>query len=307
MVTHTPATPAANATTNKRRWLSGDRLRNQITGMLFVTPATLLIGVFGLFPISYAIYMSLHSWRIQRRYTLCLPDFAANWRAEAPVWEKDFATEIVPNFNLGACFDNYTKVVGDWGGVFLWILGFIGLFFAYTVWTRIFREENKANNRWMRVITIAFFAGIGALVAIVGLGQLGIGGLPDPSVAKQSRRPSARAVWGVLSHSVIRGKPASNHSLAVSKWTNDSWRCLSTTTPASVFVYSSEVTDQSRSLRWPAWITRFWRSQSLNEISSSFTGFLKRPHRPVRKSTSESGAPILDEKRVMHCHRPSNQ
>ncbi|MAU09882.1 MAG: hypothetical protein CL607_08695 [Anaerolineaceae bacterium] len=179
MVTHTPATPAANATTNKRRWLSGDRLRNQITGMLFVTPATLLIGVFGLFPISYAIYMSLHSWRIQRRYTLCLPDFAANWRAEAPVWEKDFATEIVPNFNLGACFDNYTKVVGDWGGVFLWILGFIGLFFAYTVWTRIFREENKANNRWMRVITIAFFAGIGALVAIVGLGQLGIGGLPD--------------------------------------------------------------------------------------------------------------------------------
>ena len=128
MVTHTPATPAANATTNKRRWLSGDRLRNQITGMLFVTPATLLIGVFGLFPISYAIYMSLHSWRIQRRYTLCLPDFAANWRAEAPVWEKDFATEIVPNFNLGACFDNYTKVVGDWGGVFLWILGFIGLF-----------------------------------------------------------------------------------------------------------------------------------------------------------------------------------
>ncbi|MCA9883667.1 MAG: sugar ABC transporter permease [Anaerolineaceae bacterium] len=179
MVTQTPATPATSATTNKRRWLTGDRLRNQITGMLFVAPASLLIGVFGLFPITYAIYMSFHSWRIQRRYTLCLPEFAANWRAEAPVWEKDFLTEVVPNFRLGSCFDNYTEIVGNWWGVLLWILGFVGLFFAFIVWTRVFREDSKSDNRWVRVITMAFFIGMGILVAVLGLGQLGVAGLPD--------------------------------------------------------------------------------------------------------------------------------
>lgn len=36
------------------------------TGYLFVLPATLVIGVFGLFPTLYAIYMSLHRWRIRQ-------------------------------------------------------------------------------------------------------------------------------------------------------------------------------------------------------------------------------------------------
>lgn len=179
MVTTTPAESTTGRATTRGRSLQGDRLRDQITGMLFVTPATLLIGVFGLFPITYAIYMSLHSWRIQRRYTLCLPEFEANWRMEAPVWEKDFLTEVVPNFDLGSCFANYTETVGDWWGVLLWLVGFAGLFFAYFVWTRVFREDSKRDNRWLRIATVVFFAGIGVLAGAVGLSQLGITSIPD--------------------------------------------------------------------------------------------------------------------------------
>lgn len=179
MVTTTPPASTTGQATTRWRSLRGDRLRDQITGMLFVTPATLIIGVFGLFPIGYAIYMSLHSWRIQRRYTLCLPAFEANWRAEPPVWEKDFLSEVVPNFDLGSCFSNYTKTVGDWWGVLLWLLGFAGLFFAYFVWTRVFREESNQQNRLIRFFSAAFFIGIGLLVAAVGANQLGLASLPD--------------------------------------------------------------------------------------------------------------------------------
>jgi ABC-type sugar transport system permease subunit len=45
------------------------------TGYAFVLPATLVIAVFGLFPIGYAAYMSVHRWRVRRGAYIGLEHF----------------------------------------------------------------------------------------------------------------------------------------------------------------------------------------------------------------------------------------
>ena len=42
----------------------GRHFREALTAYLFIAPAFLIIGVFGLFPIVFAFYVSLHRWRI---------------------------------------------------------------------------------------------------------------------------------------------------------------------------------------------------------------------------------------------------
>jgi len=78
-----------------------------LTGYAFVLPATLVIGVFGLFPIVYALYMSVHRWRIRKGAFLGL--------------------------------EQYERVVGDLGafGVFLGGIALIGV--AHWLWTDAFR------------------------------------------------------------------------------------------------------------------------------------------------------------------------
>jgi len=60
----TPTTSPKTIKTQNRirfRWID---LRENLTGCVFVFPAFLLIGIFGLFPIGFSVYVSLHKWRI---------------------------------------------------------------------------------------------------------------------------------------------------------------------------------------------------------------------------------------------------
>ena len=41
-------------------------MREQLTGYLFIAPAVLIISVFGVFPLAYALYMSLYTWRVRQ-------------------------------------------------------------------------------------------------------------------------------------------------------------------------------------------------------------------------------------------------
>ena len=60
-----PAKPASRA--QRRDWL---------TGYLFILPATVLIAIFGLFPIGYALYMSVFRWRIRKGAFIGLDNYA---------------------------------------------------------------------------------------------------------------------------------------------------------------------------------------------------------------------------------------
>jgi ABC-type sugar transport system permease subunit len=52
-----------------RRAFSGRRgrhLREYLTGYLMISPAVLLIFIFGIFPVGFALYVSLHKWRLKK-------------------------------------------------------------------------------------------------------------------------------------------------------------------------------------------------------------------------------------------------
>ena len=59
---------------------------NQITGYLFITPAVLLISLFGIFPVFFGFYMSFHKWKVFKgrflgfeNYQRILGDIGSFW------------------------------------------------------------------------------------------------------------------------------------------------------------------------------------------------------------------------------------
>ncbi len=87
---------------------TGEKIRENVTGYLFILPSLIVIGVFGLFPIIYSLYMS-----------------TINWRAV----KGDF-------IGLG----NYQKALGTLPGVLIFIAGLALMIAAYFIWTRALRS-----------------------------------------------------------------------------------------------------------------------------------------------------------------------
>jgi|GEM_PF-256259 len=163
------------------RWSITERIRDTMTGYAFIAPAVLIISVFGLFPIGYALYMSLHAWKILPQYNVCLPHLEDIFRAlplnkrntMPQLWQLDFATDVSPKFDLPSCFTNYTKTVGDWGGVALLVLGIVLLVASYVLWTSGTRdvEGTRQTPRWyqqpLAKIGISLVLWVGAMSLIV--------------------------------------------------------------------------------------------------------------------------------------------
>lgn len=81
------------------------KLEEQLSGYLFILPAVGLIGLFGIFPIGYALYMSLHVWRVRQG----------------------------PYVGLA----NYERLLGDTGGFALAVAGLLGILIAAWWWQRL--------------------------------------------------------------------------------------------------------------------------------------------------------------------------
>ena len=86
---------------------------NQINGYIFILPAFLIIGIFGIFPVFFGMYMSVHKWK---------------------VFKGRF---------LG--FENYQKILGDISSFWLFILGLLILIFSYWFWSEY---KNKFKNKF---------------------------------------------------------------------------------------------------------------------------------------------------------------
>ena len=88
-----------------------NKYSDQINGYLFVLPAFLIIGLFGIFPVFFGMYMSVHKWK---------------------VFKGRF---------LG--FENYQKIVGDIGSFWIFILGLLVMITSYWVWSEFKNKFSK--------------------------------------------------------------------------------------------------------------------------------------------------------------------
>jgi len=110
-------------------------LQNNITGYLFVSPALVIIFIFGLFPIGNAVWMSLYRWRV---------------RQGAFVGIK-----------------NYADVVGDWWGALSFCVGLTVLMLAYYVWNNAFNRLSE--RRWVAQLASAVVL-IGTAFGLIAFG-----------------------------------------------------------------------------------------------------------------------------------------
>jgi len=101
-----------------RRWLN---IRENLTGCLFVLPAFVIIGIFGLFPIGFSVYVSLHTWRIN------------------------------PGPFTG--LNNYTKALGNLAYVaFFWVAAIL-IYLAVRSYRRMIRNsKERGDNPWIWVV-----------------------------------------------------------------------------------------------------------------------------------------------------------
>jgi multiple sugar transport system permease protein len=99
-------------------WLTPRRLRawrEYMTGYLMIAPATILIFIFGIFPVGFALFVSLHKWQLVQG----------------------------PPQGLG----NYISALGNLTYVLLFALGIGGLIGAVLIVRRAMQEARKREHR----------------------------------------------------------------------------------------------------------------------------------------------------------------
>ncbi len=112
----------------------GRRIREALQAYLFLLPGTLLLFVFNLLPVGYAIYISMHKWRIRK----------GNFLA----------------------FENYLKALGEPMDV-LWVVVGLGLLAgAWMVWRGI--TAGTSTRGWLLRAVIVLMLLFGGLALIVG-------------------------------------------------------------------------------------------------------------------------------------------
>lgn len=126
------AAPPPGATPKRR--VSAEQRRDRLTGYLFVLPSALLIAIFGLFPIGYALYMSLFRWRIRKGSFIGL--------------------------------DNYGEVVGDGWGVLAFFGGIVLIMVAHWLWTDAFRRNENGWGAAGKLLAALVLLGAGVAIGL---------------------------------------------------------------------------------------------------------------------------------------------
>ncbi|KAA3642848.1 MAG: sugar ABC transporter permease [Chloroflexi bacterium] len=110
-----------NRFTSTVRGRRGRELREYLTAYLMIAPATLLIFFFGIFPVAFALFVSVHQWRLVR---------------------QDF---------LG--LENFIKAVDSLTYIVLFGLGIGALFGVYVFLRRIYRFAQEQKERpWLLAV-----------------------------------------------------------------------------------------------------------------------------------------------------------
>ncbi len=104
------------------------QIREYITAYLMIAPATLLIFLFGIFPVGFALYVSLHKWRIKRGKYLGL--------------------------------ENYIKALDNLTYVLIFVLAIAALLGGFFLLRRIIRRKRESGNSrdWLMALPGALFS-----------------------------------------------------------------------------------------------------------------------------------------------------
>jgi multiple sugar transport system permease protein len=111
----------------------GQRLREYATAYLMIAPAILLIFLFGIFPVGFALYVSLHKWVLVRSDFIGIDNYLA---ATGPLTYL-----IMFGLGVGGLWLAYRlvrKLAAEAGGVQGWLLALPGLLHAAAI-TAFFR------------------------------------------------------------------------------------------------------------------------------------------------------------------------
>lgn len=102
-------------------WISARKLRTwreYLTGYLMVAPASILIFIFGIFPVGFALFVSLHKWRLKRGNIIGL--------------------------------DNYIGAIGNLIYLLVFALGIGALVWAFIQFKKIYQtQEGKHLRFWL--------------------------------------------------------------------------------------------------------------------------------------------------------------
>ena len=110
--------------------IGGRKLREYLTGYIMIAPATILVFLFGIFPVGFAIYVSLFKWRLKQGDYIGLANYQG--AIGSLVYLLIFA------LSLGALYAAYAAVRSIYrlaveSGERPWLLAFPGLLFAAAV------------------------------------------------------------------------------------------------------------------------------------------------------------------------------
>ena len=100
-----------------------NKYSEQFNGYLFILPAFLIIGLFGIFPVFFGMYMSVHKWK---------------------VFKGRF---------LG--FENYQKILGDISSFWIFILGLLIMIASYWIWSEY--KDKMKSRIYCFIISILLF------------------------------------------------------------------------------------------------------------------------------------------------------
>lgn len=133
------------------------KLQDALTAYLFLLPSFLIIVVFGLWPVLYSLYVSLHKWNIRPRGSQCI----AYWFAKIGLGPQ---TAVERTDCLGLA--NYTTLFGwrDTSAVLKMLLALLSGVAAYRLWLWLGPAQGKRRS----ALQIAFYVLIGLGVVLLG-------------------------------------------------------------------------------------------------------------------------------------------
>ncbi len=99
----------------------------KITGYLFILPAVLIISLFGIFPVFFGMYMSIHKWKVFKGRFLGI--------------------------------ENYNKILGDIPAFCLFIIGLLLLILSYWMWSEL-KDKFKNKISLLLLSILALIVGI---------------------------------------------------------------------------------------------------------------------------------------------------